>query len=89
LYCWAVNTVYQAHLTIFLIDPGLQHQLSSEDEILTSGIEYRAETDIKLFYPELNGTRYRHMNYTGEIYFSQEGFAEGTLAFLWSKFPLE
>jgi len=28
LYCWAVNTVYQAHLTSFLIDPGLQHQLS-------------------------------------------------------------
>ena len=89
LYCWAVNTVYQAHLTSFLVDPGLQHQLSLEDEILTSGIEYSTETGIKLFYPELNGTRYRHMNYTGEIDLAQERVAAGTLAFLWSKFPLE
>jgi hypothetical protein len=89
LYCWAVNTVYQAHLTSFLIDPGLQHQLSSEDEILTSGIEYSTETGIKLFYPELNGIRYRYMNYTSEIDLAQSRVAEGTLAFLWSKFPLE
>jgi hypothetical protein len=89
LYCWAVNTVYQAHLTSFLVNPGLQHQLSSEDEILKSGIESSTETGIKLFYPELNGTRYRHMNYTGEIDLAQSRVAEGTLAFLWSKFPLE
>jgi hypothetical protein len=89
LYCWAVNTVYQAHVTSFLIDPGLQHQLSSEDEILTSGIEYSTETGIKLFYPELTGTRYRHMNYTGEVHLAQSRVAEGTLAFLYNKFPVE
>jgi len=46
LYCWAVNTVYQAHLTIFLIGPGLQQHLSSEDEILTSGIDYSTSTSM-------------------------------------------
>jgi len=89
LYCWAVNTVYQAHLTSFLIDPGLQHQLSSEDEILTSGIEYSTETGIVLFYSVLNGTRFKDMNYTGDVDLAQARVAEGTLAFLWSKFPVE
>ena len=40
LYCWAINTVYQTYLTSFLVDPGLQHQLSSEEEMLTSGMFY-------------------------------------------------
>jgi hypothetical protein len=56
LYCWAVNTVYQALLISFLIEPGFQHQLSSEDEILSSGIEYITATGSVSFYPELNGT---------------------------------
>ena len=89
LYCWAVNTVYQAHLISFLIDPGLQYQLSSEDEILTSGIECSTETGFIFFYPELNGTRYRHMNYTGEVDLAQARVAEGTLAFLYAMFPVE
>jgi hypothetical protein len=89
LYCWAVNTVYQAHLTSFLIDPGLQHQLSSEDEILTSGIDYSTETSFIFFYPELNGTRYRNLNNTFEVVLAQARVAEGTLAFLYDKFPVE
>ncbi|PSN35409.1 Ionotropic receptor 204 [Blattella germanica] len=40
LYCYAVNTVYQTFLTSFLVDPGLQKQISSEDELLASGIVY-------------------------------------------------
>ena len=89
LYCWAVNTVYQAHLTSFLIDPGLQHQLSSEDEILTSGIEYSTVTTLLNLYPDLMGKRYRRLNNTVEVDSAQTRVAEGTLAFLFSKFPVE
>jgi hypothetical protein len=89
LYCWAVNTVYQAHLTSFLIDPGLQSQLSSEDEILTSGIDYSTETSIIFLYPELNGTRYKHMNTTFEVDLAQARVAKGTLAFLYSEYLVE
>ncbi|GFG32739.1 hypothetical protein Cfor_12152 [Coptotermes formosanus] len=89
LYCWAVNTVYQAYLTSFLIDPGLQHQLASEDEILNSGIECTTETGIIFLYPELKGTRYRHMNSTVEVDSAQTRVAEGTLAFLYATFPVE
>jgi hypothetical protein len=87
MYCWAVNTVYQAHLTSFLIDPVLKHQLSSEDEILTSGIEYGTVIGSWIFFPELNGTRYRHMNYTVDVDLAR--VAEGTLAFLSSMFLME
>ena len=39
LYCWAVNTVYQTYLVTFLVDPGFEHQLSSEEEIFQSDID--------------------------------------------------
>jgi hypothetical protein len=89
VYCWAVNTVYQAHLTSFLIDPGLKHQLSSEDEILTSGIEYSTETGISFWYPDLKGTRHRRMKYTAEVDVAQARVAEGTLAFLFDEYLVE
>ncbi|PSN50896.1 Ionotropic receptor 574 [Blattella germanica] len=38
LYCLAVNTVYQTFLVSFLVDPGLEHQLSSETEIIESDL---------------------------------------------------
>ncbi|PSN36243.1 Ionotropic receptor 203 [Blattella germanica] len=41
LYCWAVNNVYQTFLTSFLVDPGLQKQISSETELFASGIPYQ------------------------------------------------
>jgi hypothetical protein len=81
--------VYQAHLTSFLIDPGLQHQLSSEDEILTSGIEYSTVTGVVIAFPVLNGTRCRHMNYTVDVDLALARVAEGTLAFLFSMISVE
>ena len=89
LYCWAVNTVYQAYLTSFLIDPGLQHQLASEDEILTSGIEYSTVPSMTFVYPELRELRYKHMKKTAEVDTAQARVAEGTLAVLHAKFPVE
>jgi hypothetical protein len=81
--------MYQAHLTSFLIDPGLQYQLSSENEILTSGIEYSTATSIIFLYPELQGTRYKHLNNTVDVDLAQSRFAEGMLAFLFSKLAVD
>jgi hypothetical protein len=85
LYCWAVNNVYQAYLTTFLIDPGLQHQLSTEDEILTSGIDYGTEISLIYIYPMLTGTRYRRMNVTKDLHSAEKRVAEGKHALLFSK----
>lgn len=39
-YCVAVNVIFQAFLTSFIIEPGFQHQMNSIEEIVTSGIKY-------------------------------------------------
>jgi Ligand-gated ion channel. len=89
LYCWAINNVYQAYLTSFLIDPGLQHQLSSEDEMLTSGIEYSTETSVISLYTGLLGTRYRHIIATEDVQTAEKRVEKGTLALLFSMFLVQ
>jgi hypothetical protein len=39
-YCLAINIVFQTFLTSFLIEPGLQHQMNSIEEIMASKIKY-------------------------------------------------
>jgi hypothetical protein len=89
LYCWAMNTVYQTYLTSFLIDPGLQHQLASEDAILNSGIEYGIPTVSLSIYPWLGEGRYRHMKYFDNPKSVIDTVANGKLAFQGSNFPME
>jgi hypothetical protein len=36
----AINTVFQAYLTTFLVDPGFEKSITSTDEIFASGIKY-------------------------------------------------
>jgi hypothetical protein len=59
--CFAINTVYQTYLTTFLVDPGLQDQISSNDEVINSGMEYGAPSTILTVITELTGYRYRHL----------------------------
>jgi len=89
LYCWAINTVYQAYLTSFLIDPGLQHPLASEDAILNSGIEYGVATHALGIYPWLGERRYRHIKYFDNPESVIERVANGKLAFMGSVFLME
>ncbi|KAJ9598399.1 hypothetical protein L9F63_010921 [Diploptera punctata] len=61
LYCWAVNNVYQTFLTSFLVDPGLQHQISTEDEMLTSRVlKYGYDINTQEVIPGLSEERYKH-----------------------------
>ncbi|KDR16369.1 hypothetical protein L798_09708 [Zootermopsis nevadensis] len=39
-YCLAINTIFQTFLISFLIEPGLQHQMNSLQEILASEKKY-------------------------------------------------
>lgn len=60
LFCMSMNTVYQTYLTSFLVDPGLQHQLSSADEVFNSGMEFGFPFRWKPFLTDLSGDRYSH-----------------------------
>ncbi|KAJ9595070.1 hypothetical protein L9F63_013635 [Diploptera punctata] len=59
LYCWAVNTVYQSFLTSFMVDPGVQHQLSSPEEVYASDLDIGFIKAIVTIFPELNAKKYR------------------------------
>jgi hypothetical protein len=63
LYCFSINAVYQTYLTAFLVDPGLQHQISSNEEVINSGMEYGVPTTILTVITELTGYRYQHLLY--------------------------
>lgn len=90
MYCWAVNTVYQTYLTSFLIDPGLQHQMSSEEEILNSGIAYGIPTTMVSILPELSDRRYRRKLRCDDVEVCQHRLAmEGDLALFFTKYNNE
>ena len=89
IHCWAINTAYQTYVTSFLIDPGLQHQLASEDAILNSGIEYGVGRYALGIYPWLGERRYKHMKYFDYSESVVDRVANGKLAFLGSVFLME
>jgi hypothetical protein len=39
-YSLAINTVFQAYLTTFLVDPGYEKSIASTEEVFTSGTKY-------------------------------------------------
>jgi hypothetical protein len=39
-YSLAINTVFQAYLTTFLVDPGFERSITSVEEVFTSGTKY-------------------------------------------------
>jgi hypothetical protein len=53
-YSLAINTVFQAYLTSYLIDPGIQHQISSMDEIIDYKIECGADKFLAAYLKSLN-----------------------------------
>jgi Ligand-gated ion channel. len=85
LYCWAVNNVYQTFLTSFLVDPGLQHQISSEDEMLSSGIEYGVFPGTAAHVRDLTSSRYPDVQtcYTVKPCLDRVAF-KGDFAFVFS-----
>jgi hypothetical protein len=57
----AISNVYQTYLTSFLVDPGLEHQISSDEEVINSGMEYGVPAPVLSVVPDLTGHRYRHL----------------------------
>jgi hypothetical protein len=49
MYSLAVNTVFQTFVSTFLVDPGLQQQISTVDDILHSGFRYGMPRTFKKF----------------------------------------
>jgi hypothetical protein len=69
LYSLAINTVYQTFLTSFLVNPGFEKQISTEDEILSSGIKFGYHPVTELTNTELSGLRYRNRQKCSDMNF--------------------
>jgi hypothetical protein len=52
-YSLALNTVYQIFLTTYLVDPGLEEQITTEDQLLLSGIELGVSPFFEEVYNEI------------------------------------
>jgi hypothetical protein len=57
----AISNVYQTYLTSFLVDPGLEHQISSDEEVMNSGMEYGVPSAISTVIPHVTTCRYRNL----------------------------
>ncbi|PSN31682.1 Ionotropic receptor 214 [Blattella germanica] len=90
LYCWAMNTVYQTYFTSYLVDPGLQHKLSSEEEIFSSGTAYGIPSTMFPLFPGLNSERYEKCLICDDFNKCQDRVAlKGNLALLFSRFNMD
>jgi hypothetical protein len=49
-YSFAMSTVFQTFFTSILVDPGVTQQISSFEEILSSGIEFDYNKELHIFY---------------------------------------
>ena len=86
VYSLAVNTIYQAFLTSYMVDPGLQHQISSVGELLDSRLEYGIYRSFETLMPDLRNKRYEHRQIYDDVEDCARRLAvKGDFAFLYSK----
>jgi hypothetical protein len=53
MYCLAVSSVFQTFVASFLVDPGLETQISTVEDILSSGLGYGMYRTFKTFLDNL------------------------------------
>jgi len=86
VYSLAVNTIYQTFLTSYMVDPGLQHQISSVGELLDSRLEIGIYNSFDSLMPDLRNKQYeRRLIYDDIEDCARRLAAKGDFAFLYSK----
>jgi ABC-type amino acid transport substrate-binding protein len=60
-YCLAVNTVFQAFVTSYLVNPGLQKQIGSVEDLIASGIEYGFHPGVERRLPDTSDWRFKEI----------------------------
>jgi hypothetical protein len=60
-YSLAVNTVFQAYVTSYIVQPGFQKQIGSVEDLISSGIEYGFYPGLSLFLPDSSDWRFKEI----------------------------
>jgi hypothetical protein len=90
LYSLALSAVFQTFLTTFLIEPGFEHEISTVDEIVESGIELGIPSTIDTILPEFTNPSYiRHTVCKNMSFCFHRLASEGNFAVLYSKYYTE
>jgi hypothetical protein len=72
-YCFAISTVFQTFFTSYLVDPGIQPQISSIDELLDSGMQFGFRNDLEAYYKESDIRRNQELlKRKGRLYSTRE-----------------
>jgi hypothetical protein len=51
-YCFAISTIFQIFFTSYLVDPGLEKQITSLQEVLDSKIEFGFRPEMTIYYEQ-------------------------------------
>ncbi|PNF21457.1 hypothetical protein B7P43_G13529, partial [Cryptotermes secundus] len=90
MYSLALNSVYQTFLTSFLIDPGLEREISTVEELLESEMELGIPTTVDTVLPELTSSRYWRHTLCPDMSLCFRRLAyEGNFAVLCSRYSTE
>jgi hypothetical protein len=60
-YSLAVNTVFQAYVTSYIVQPGFQKQIGSVEDLISSGIEYGFYPGMSLLLPDSSDWRFKEV----------------------------
>ncbi|PSN45723.1 Ionotropic receptor 207 [Blattella germanica] len=67
MYSLTVNTLFQSYLSSFMLNPGLQKQITTEEDLLKSGLVYGHDHSIESVLPDLRSSQYSPTVYCDEL----------------------
>lgn len=60
-YCFAFSTVFQTFFTSYLVDPGLEKQITSLDELLESKMEFGFRPELDVYFADSSNWIHRYL----------------------------
>jgi hypothetical protein len=60
-YCFAFSTVFQTFFTSYLVDPGLEKQISTLDDLFESKMEFGFRPEMEVFFTDSNNWIHRYL----------------------------
>lgn len=61
LHCFAMTTVFEAFFTSFLVEPEMEKQIESVEELVSSGLEYGYPSSLDKYVEEINDWTYKEI----------------------------
>jgi hypothetical protein len=60
-YCFAISTIFQTFFTSYLVDPGLDKQITSLEELFESKMEFGFRPDMNVYFEDSNNWIHQYL----------------------------